>query len=69
VRFPVYIAIPNNYVDLVRAINAGEPISPQNRSVFAQQIGKWCSRLQSGSVRPEKLTGAKKLFSFFGAGA
>jgi len=69
VRFPVYIAIPNNYADLVRSINAGEPISPQNRSVFAQQIGKWCSRLQSGSARPEKLTGAKKLFSFFGAGA
>lgn len=69
VRFPVFIAIPNNYVDLVRAINAGEPISPQNRSAFAQQIGKWCSKLQSGSARPEKPSGAKKLFSLFGASA
>lgn len=69
VRFPVSIAIPNNYADLVRAVNAGEPISLQNSSAFAQQIGKWSSKLQPDSVRPEKLTGAKKLFALFGAGA
>lgn len=66
VRFPVTIAIPNNYADLVRAINAGEPISPQHRSAFAQQIGKWSSKLQSVNGGPEKLTGTKRLFAFFG---
>lgn len=69
VRFPVAIAIPNNYADLVRAINAGEPVSPHRRSAFSQQIGKWSSRLESRSVRTKKLTGAKKLFALFGGNA
>jgi pilus assembly protein CpaE len=66
VRFPVAIAIPNNYADLIRAINAGEPISPQQRSAFAQQIGKWASKLQAGDASSEQVKPARKLFSLWG---
>src|SRR5260370_30581212 len=66
VRFPVAIAIPNNYADLIRAINAGEPISPQQRSAFAQQIGKWASKLQAGNASSEQVKPARKLFSLWG---
>lgn len=65
VRFPVAIAIPNNYAELVQAINAGEPVSPQRRSAFAQQINRWSSRIVSGNVISEKSAGPKKLFAFW----
>jgi len=65
VRFPVAIAIPNNYAELLHAINAGEPISPQRRSTFAQQINRWSSRIVSGNVKSEKNAAAKKLFAFW----
>src|ERR1035437_2159063 len=32
VRFPISISVPNNYFELLRAINDGEPIPPQRRS-------------------------------------
>ncbi len=47
VRFPISVSVPNNYADLMRAINAGEPISPQNRGGFSQAVGQWASRLTS----------------------
>ena len=65
VRFPISIAIPNNYFELLRAINDGEPISPLRRSEFNQALARWASRTiygVSGSVAPAK----KKLFSFWG---
>ncbi len=66
VRFPVMIAIPNNYADLLRAINAGEPIPPQHRSTFAQQISKWADRLISADALEADATATtKKRFSFW----
>ena len=66
VRHPVWITIPNAYADLVKAINAGEPIPVQHRSAFAQQIGKWAARLQSDSGnRMEQPNAPKSGFSFW----
>lgn len=45
VRFPVSVSIPNNYAELIRAINAGEPLHHKRRSEFTAQIGKWSARL------------------------
>lgn len=45
VRFPVSVTVPNNYMDLYRAINAGEPVSVQHRGPFMQAIARWASRL------------------------
>lgn len=47
VRFPVWMAIPNSYGELLRAINAGEPIPPQQRSPFPQQLNKWAEKVLS----------------------
>lgn len=66
VRFPVWIAIPNNYADLLRAINAGEPISPQHRSPFAQQVNKWADKLISlNAAQVEHPSAPKKRFALW----
>jgi pilus assembly protein CpaE len=54
VRFPISVAVPNNYADLMRAINAGEPVSPQHRGGFTQAIAQWSNRLASN--HPSKTT-------------
>jgi pilus assembly protein CpaE len=66
VRFPVWMAVPNAYLELVRAINAGEPVRAQHRSPFAQHISKWADRILSASSTPTAQPGApKKRFSLF----
>jgi len=56
VRFPISVAVPNNYADLMRAINAGEPVSPQHRGGFTQAITQWANRLTSN--QPLRTTSA-----------
>jgi pilus assembly protein CpaE len=67
VRYPVAVAVPNNYSELMTAVNSGEPISPQKRGAFTQAISQWANRLASheqpvrGSA-PE--TKKRSLFAF-----
>jgi pilus assembly protein CpaE len=65
VRFPIHMTIPNNYAELQRAINIGEPIASQRRSDFTAQITKWASRLALVSERPEAAAAPKKAFAFW----
>lgn len=65
VRFPVSISIPNNYMELVRALNAGEPLSPQRRSDFTTQIGKWANKVVHSHSSPEADVKKKKSFAFW----
>jgi len=66
VRFPVWMVVPNNYADLVRAINAGEPIPPQHRSTFAHQINKWTDKLLSVTApHAQQAAGLKKSLAFW----
>jgi pilus assembly protein CpaE len=66
VRFPVWMAVPNAYLELVRAINSGEPVRAQHRSPFAQHISKWADRLLSTSSAPtSQPSPLKKRFSLF----
>ena len=71
VHHPVWITLPNAYVELMAAINAGEPIAINHSSKFAQQIGKWAARLVAGSAHAELPDAPeekkKKKFSFFGS--
>lgn len=63
VRFPITIAVPNNYFELQRAINDGEPISPERRSEFNQAMARWSGRVVHGSVSSLKAAPQKrKLF-------
>ena len=63
VRFPVSVSIPNNYAELIRAINAGEPISLQRRSEFTGQISKWSGRLLHTDT--EEVTPKRKRLAFW----
>jgi pilus assembly protein CpaE len=42
---PVRIAVPNNYAELMRAMNSGTPVPPERRTDFSSQIRKWVSSL------------------------
>lgn len=65
VRFPVSVSIANNYAELMRAINAGEPISPQRRSDFTAQIGKWANKLVHAPSGMETHAPKRKPFSLW----
>ena len=45
VRFPVSSTVPNNYGELLRAINQGEPISPVRRTEFNRAIAVIASQI------------------------
>jgi pilus assembly protein CpaE len=64
VRFPISIAVPNNYFELLRAINDGEPIPPQRRSDFNQAIARWANRIVHGSGVMEPHAAKKGFLSF-----
>jgi pilus assembly protein CpaE len=61
IRLPVALKLPSSYLDLVRAVNLGEPISPKAKSEFAVQIAKWASTLVGSTVA---VAPAKKEKSF-----
>lgn len=45
VKFSVSVSIPNNYAELLKAVNAGEPVWPQRRSEFTTRIARWAGQL------------------------
>ena len=67
VRFPVSISVPNNYAELLKAINAGEPITAQRRSDFTTSISKWSDQViaDSGETCAINGTAGKKKFAFW----
>jgi pilus assembly protein CpaE len=50
IRLPIAIRLPNNYTELVRSVNLGEPVSPKHKSEFALQCVKWASTLVGATV-------------------
>src|ERR1700684_477051 len=50
VHLPIAFKIPNNYSELVRSINIGEPVSSESKSDFAQQMMKWATALAGGTA-------------------
>jgi Flp pilus assembly CpaE family ATPase len=59
---PVAIALPISSGDLKRAVERGEPISPEKRSEFASQIKNWASTLVPAEAAP---TESKRRFAFW----
>jgi pilus assembly protein CpaE len=64
VRFPISISIPNNYFELLRAINDGEPIPPQRRSEFNQRMARWANQIVNGMNSAKPAETKKSIFSF-----
>jgi pilus assembly protein CpaE len=64
VRFPISVSVPNNYFELLRAINDGEPIPPQRRTEFNQALARWANRIVHGVGGPKPAAEKKGLFSF-----
>ncbi len=66
VRFPISIAVPNNYFELLRAINDGEPVPPERRSEFNQALSRWANQIVSGGSGSSAQVPApkKRLFAF-----
>jgi pilus assembly protein CpaE len=64
VQFPIAAAIPNNYFELLRAINDGEPIPPQRRSEFNQALTRCANQIVNGANGAQPVAAKKKLFSF-----
>jgi len=62
IRHPVAIALPISSGDLKRAVERGEPISPEKRSEFASQIKNWASTLVPAEAAP---TESKRRFAFW----
>jgi pilus assembly protein CpaE len=60
VRLPIAFKIPNNYGELVRSINIGEPLSTDSKSDFSLQIKKWASSLVTGAESTAQEPAKKK---------
>ncbi len=65
IRFPVTVTIPNSYAELIRAINAGEPLAPQRRSEFTAKISKWANAVVHAQSSPETETPKRNRFMFW----
>ena len=64
VRCPISLAVPNNFGQLLEAVNVGEPIAPSVRGPFTQAIAQWAARLATEAPL-ESPVGAAKKFKFF----
>jgi pilus assembly protein CpaE len=66
VKFPIATSVPNNYAGLLRALNEGEPVSPQQRGAFTQALAQWADRLtkEDGATMTAAKTKKKFLFGF-----
>jgi pilus assembly protein CpaE len=45
IRMPVSFSVPNNYIELVRSANIGEPVSVEGKSGFTTELLKWAHSL------------------------
>jgi pilus assembly protein CpaE len=60
VHLPIAIKVPNNYAELVKAINVGEPLSKDGKSDFVAQMAKWSGSLAKAGVPVAQETPKKR---------
>jgi len=68
IRLPIAIKITNNYGELVRSINVGEPLSSNRKSDFSVQMTEWAIAL-AGTPETMSKEPAKKRFAFWNSAA
>jgi pilus assembly protein CpaE len=64
VRLPIAIKISNNYGELVRSINIGEPLTLESKSDFSAQMTTWAGSLAK-VLTPAAAEPAKKKFALW----
>jgi pilus assembly protein CpaE len=64
VHLPIAFKISNNYGELVRSINIGEPLSADSKSDFSLQMTKWAASLVRVAT-PAAAEPAKKRFALW----
>ena len=69
VRSKVSISVPNNYMDLLRSINQGEPIAPNLRSPFNDALAKWSADIVGAKEAHAPVqrveTASRNIFAFW----
>ncbi len=65
IRCPISLAVPNNYGQLLEAINAGEPVAPTQRGAFTQALVNWASRLCTETPIEAPVVPRKNRFVFW----
>jgi pilus assembly protein CpaE len=64
VHLPIAFKIPNNYGELVRSINIGEPLAPDSKADFCVQMMKWAGSLTKAAM-PTAQEQVKKKFALW----
>lgn len=59
-HFPVSFEVPNTPVELLKALNAGEPIAVANKGKFTQALARWAKTLATDPASESLKTPAKK---------
>jgi pilus assembly protein CpaE len=62
IRHPVAFTLPVDSVSLTRALDTGQPISPEQKSEFGSRIKKWAAELAPVKVEPAE---TKHKFAFW----
>ncbi|MGI4756751.1 MAG: AAA family ATPase [Janthinobacterium lividum] len=65
IRCPISLAVPNNFGQLLEALNAGEPIAPTTRGPFTQAISSWAARLAVEAPIEAPIAPRKSFFAFW----
>lgn len=67
VRTPVQYSVPNNYIELLKAVNNGEPIPPAANSPFNNVIAHWAEDIcgEPSSTTPKKQPERKRSLAFW----
>jgi pilus assembly protein CpaE len=67
IKRPVNIAIPNDYNELIEAINTGRPLMPDGSSELVSSLRVWAQSLSSSSVAVSQAKApVKKRFGILG---
>ncbi|MGB8538616.1 MAG: AAA family ATPase [Acidobacteriaceae bacterium] len=64
IHLPIALKISNNYGELVRSINVGEPLALDSKSDFSAQMTKWATSLVKPAT-PAAAEPAKKKFALW----
>ncbi len=69
IRVPVEVRLCNAYFECLRAINVGEPVSPDKKSEYGSQFSRWTSILTGADEVNPAQPARKGLFSWGRKGA